>query len=282
MGLVSLVGAGPGDPELITVRGLRRLERADAVLYDRLVHPALLHEAPPHAELVYVGKEPGRAELSQEDIGRELVRRARSGARVVRLKGGDPFVFGRGFEEAIACARAGVPCEVVPGLTSAVAGPAAAGIPLTHRALASSFAVVTGHAAEDGAAAGAVDWRGFAAVDTLVILMGVGRLERVAADLLLAGRSPSTPVAVVERATLPEQREVTTTLGRLVEDARAAAVRAPALVVVGAAVGLRPLAALRWDAGADLDAMSFAGAWPPGAEQHPATEPVRLEETHHG
>jgi uroporphyrin-III C-methyltransferase len=280
--LVSLVGAGPGDPELITVRGLRRLERADAVLYDRLVHPALLDEAPPGAELVYVGKEPGRSELSQEDIGRELVRRARLGARVVRLKGGDPFVFGRGFEEAIACARAGVPCEVVPGLTSAVAGPAAAGIPLTHRALASSFAVVTGHAAAEGDAAGAIDWRGFAAVDTLVILMGVGRLERIAADLLLAGRAPATPVALVERATLPEQREVVTTLERLVEDTRAAAVRAPALIVVGAAVGLRPLAALRWNAGAGLDAAPFADVWPPGTTPHPVTEPVRLEETHHG
>ncbi|HUP25751.1 MAG TPA: uroporphyrinogen-III C-methyltransferase [Thermoanaerobaculia bacterium] len=278
-GLVSLVGAGPGDPELVTVRGLRRLERADAVLYDRLVHPALLQEAPPHAELVYVGKAPGRAELSQEEIGHELVRRGRRGERVVRLKGGDPFVFGRGFEEAIACARAGVPCEVVPGLTSAVAGPAAAGIPLTHRGLAASFAVITGHAA-DGSSSESVDWRGFAGVDTLVILMGVGRLERIAADLVRAGRAPGTPVALIERATLPEQREVATTLERMAVDARAASVRAPALIVVGAAVALRDLAALHWQPSDSLDASFFADMRYPGGE--PSPTPVRLEEISHG
>ena len=275
-GLVSLVGAGPGDPELITVRGLRRLECADAVLYDRLVHPALLQEAPPHAELVYVGKEPGREELSQEEIGRELVRRARRGERVVRLKGGDPFVFGRGFEEAIACTRAGVACEVVPGLSSALAGPAAAGIPLTHRGIASSFAVVTGHAAgEEAVSHQPVDWRGFAEVDTLVILMGVGRLERIADELLRAGRPPETAVALVERATLPEQRELFTTLQRAAADAREAAIRAPALIVVGAAVALRSLATLGAALSAELAATPDDGAFEP-FDRKPVPHPIHL------
>jgi uroporphyrin-III C-methyltransferase len=176
-GRVLLVGAGPGDPKLITLRGAEALAEADVVVYDRLVAPGLLELAPASAERVYVGKEPGRAAVPQAQIEALLVERALEGATVVRLKGGDPFVFGRGGEELLACARAGVPCEVVPGISSAVAAPALAGIPVTHRGMARSFAVVTASTAHGdevpdlGALAGSVD--------TLVVLMAAGKLEEV-------------------------------------------------------------------------------------------------------
>jgi uroporphyrin-III C-methyltransferase len=234
-GIVYLVGAGPGDPELITVKGWRCLQRADVVVYDRLANPELLAEAPPHARRVYAGKAPGRPALRQEEINALLVRHARAGRIVVRLKGGDPFVFGRGGEEALACASAGIPCEVVPGVTSPVAVPAHAGIPLTHREVAGCFAVVTGHCvAEDR-----MDWGALAKIDTLVVLMGMERLTEIAALLLRHGRAVETPAAVIERGTLPGERVVVSTLGEIAQEAGAAGLNAPATVVIGEVVRLR-------------------------------------------
>ena len=212
-GRVVLVGAGPGDPDLITVKGLRWLRRADVVVYDQLVGAALLEEAPAGALRIFAGKSAGRHCLEQSAINAILIHHAEAGRLVVRLKGGDPFVFGRGGEEVLACARAGVAVEVVPGVSSALAVPAAAGIPVTHRGLASSFAVVTGH--EDPAKPGsAVDWERLAtAVDTLVILMGVGALPRIAFRLLAAGRSAATPAAVIHRGTTEAEETLVATLG---------------------------------------------------------------------
>jgi uroporphyrin-III C-methyltransferase len=233
-GIVYLVGAGPGDPELITVKGLKCLQRADVVVYDRLVDPSLLDEAPSRARRIYAGKQPGRAALRQEEIHGLLVRHARAGRVVVRLKGGDPFVFGRGAEEALACAEAGIPCEVVPGVTSAVAVPASVGIPLTHRGIASGFAVVTGHCLGEDR----VDWAALARVETLVVLMGAARLGEIAALLLRHGRPAGQPVAVVERGTLPDSRTWTGTLAELAtsEDLD---LRSPATLVVGEVVRVR-------------------------------------------
>lgn len=234
VGRVALVGAGPGDPELLTLRGLRRLRRADTVIYDRLVHPSLLEEAPAEAKRIDVGKAPGRPGIGQKGIETLLVREAQRGAFVVRLKGGDPFVFGRGGEEVSACLAAGISCEVVPGVTSAVSAPGAAGIPLTHRGVAASFAVITGHLAGDRAP----DWSSFAAVDTLVILMGVARLGEISRDLQRAGRRPSTPVALIERATCADQRVLHATLGDLPRRAAETGARSPATLVVGEVASL--------------------------------------------
>ncbi len=235
-GRVILVGAGPGDPKLITLRGAEALGEADVVVYDRLVAPALLELAPSGAELRYVGKEPGRAPMSQGAIDALLVRRARSGRVVVRLKGGDPFVFGRGGEEVQACVRAGIAVEVVPGVTSAVAAPAAAGIPLTHRGVARSFAVVTGSTAH---AEDTVDLRRMAtATDTLVVLMAAGKLAETCATLVSAGRPASEPAAVVQWAWTADQRMVTGTLEDLPALASAANVGPPATLVVGAVAAL--------------------------------------------
>ena len=196
-GHVWLVGGGPGDPGLVTVAGIDALRRAEVVLYDRLAPAALLEECPPDAERIDVGKAPGRTPLSQDEINAALVAHGRAGKRVVRLKGGDPFVFGRGGEELSALTTAGIPATVVPGVTSAIGGLAAAGIPITHRGVAASFAVVTGH--EDPAKpAEQVRWAQLAtATDTLVVLMGVGRLEAIAAALIAGGRSAATPAALV-------------------------------------------------------------------------------------
>jgi uroporphyrin-III C-methyltransferase len=233
-GVVYLVGAGPGDPELITVRGLKCLQRADVVVYDRLVDPSLLEEAPGKARRVYAGKSPGREALRQEEIDALIVRHARAGRVVVRLKGGDPFVFGRGGEEALACAAAGVPCEVVPGVSSALAAPASAGIPLTFRGVASGFAVVTGHCVGEDR----VDWAALARIDTLVVLMGAARLSEIAALLLRHGRPADHPVAVVERGTLPDSRVWTGTLGELAAG-EMEALGSPATLVVGEVVRVR-------------------------------------------
>jgi uroporphyrin-III C-methyltransferase len=233
-GIVYLVGAGPGDPELITVRGLKCLQRADVVVYDRLVDPSLLDEAPARARRVYAGKSPGREALRQEEIEALLVRHARAGRVVVRLKGGDPFVFGRGGEEALTCAAAGVPCEVVPGVSSALAAPASAGIPLTHRGVASGFAVVTGHCLGEDR----VDWAALARIETLVVLMGAARLAEIAALLLRHGRPASDPVAVIERATLPGSRVWTGTLAELA-GGEILEIGSPATLVVGEVVRVR-------------------------------------------
>jgi uroporphyrinogen III methyltransferase/synthase len=242
-GTVALVGAGPGDPGLITVRGLELLRRAHVVVYDRLVHPRVLAEAP-RARRVFAGKASGHHPLPQEQINALLIMHAWRGLRVVRLKGGDPFVFGRGGEEADALARAGIPFEVVPGVSSAVAVPAYAGIPLTHRGVASSFAVVTGH--EDACKReSSVDWARLArSVDTLVVLMGVKALPSIAAELIAHGRPASTPVALVRWGTTDVQETVTGRLGNI--GARAARVRLepPVVIVIGDVVALRER--LRW------------------------------------
>jgi uroporphyrinogen III methyltransferase / synthase len=231
---VYLVGAGPGDPGLITLRGADLLRGADVVVYDRLVHPSLVDLAPSGAERVYVGKAPGEAEIDQAAINDLLVERGRDTGTVVRLKGGDPFVFGRGGEEAEALAAAGVPFEVVPGITSAVAAPAYAGVPVTHRGRSTHFTVVTGH--EDPAkGAGHVDWEALArAGGTLVILMGAGRVAEIAERLVAGGRPADTPVAAVRHGTRPDQQTVRATLAT-VADAR---VEAPAAIVVGEVAAL--------------------------------------------
>jgi uroporphyrin-III C-methyltransferase/precorrin-2 dehydrogenase/sirohydrochlorin ferrochelatase len=240
-GTVYLVGAGPGDPKLITVRGLEVLRRADVVVYDRLVSHALLDEAPADAELVYAGKAPGGHCMQQEGINALLVREAQLGKSVVRLKGGDPFVFGRGLEEALACAEAGVPWEVVPGVSSVIGVTARAAIPVTTRGYGGSFAVATAHRAEDGT--DPLDWAALARMDTLVILMGVERLGEVVARLGDHGRGPDTPVALVENGTLPNERVVVGTLADIVERAGRARIRPPAVIVVGEVVRLRAVLA---------------------------------------
>lgn len=230
-GWVSIVGAGPGDPDLITVRGRAALDAADVVVHDRLVHPDLISGR----VAVDVGKEPGRHPVPQDGINALLVSLARQGKRVVRLKGGDPFLFGRGAEEAEALAAAGVGFEVVPAPTSALAALAYAGIPATDRRCGSSIAVVTGHSAPGQA----VDWARIAtATDTLVVLMGLARLGDIVTRLLAAGRDPATPAAVVSRGTLPDQRVVGAALAGIPQAAEAADLPGPALLVVGDVVRL--------------------------------------------
>src|SRR5436305_10953825 len=216
-GTVYLVGAGPGDPGLITRRALDLIAEADVILYDRLIPSGALDGARPDADVRYVGKRPGGPKVSQEEINRSLIELARAGQSVVRLKGGDPFVFGRGGEEAQALAEAGVPFEVVPGVTAGVAAPAYAGIPVTHRDDASAVAFVTGHEDPEKADS-AIDWAALAAFPgTLVLYMGVKNLPQIAERLIAAGRAADEPAAVVERGTLPEQRAVSGTLGDIAE-----------------------------------------------------------------
>jgi uroporphyrinogen III methyltransferase/synthase len=231
---VYLVGAGPGDPGLLTRRGEALLRAADVVVYDRLAPRALLQLARPDAELIDVGTAPGDAPMSQTDINKVIVDRGAAGREVVRLKGGDPFVFGRGGEEAEACIAAGVPFEVVPGITSAIAAAAYAGIPVTHRRVSTSFTVVTGH--EDPTKGGSdTDWDALARVGgTLVILMGAGRVGEIAKALVAGGRAESTPVAAVRYGTRPDQRTVRATLGTIAE----IGVDPPSAIVVGEVAGL--------------------------------------------
>jgi len=231
-GRVALVGAGPGDPELITVRGLRRLQAADVVVYDRLVDPRLLDAAPPWAERIFVGKGPGHG-ADQRAIEQLLIERARDGNRVVRLKGGDPFVFGRGGEELLALTAAGICVEIVPGLSSATAVPGLAGIPVTQRGLSSAVTIVTAH--EDPAKGDeTVDWNWLASSSgTLVVLMGLARLDAVCARLLAGGRPAATPAALIAAGSLPEEQVLVSDLAGLPEAARRAGVCSPALVVVG-------------------------------------------------
>jgi uroporphyrin-III C-methyltransferase len=225
-GRVWLVGAGPGDPGLITVHGLELLRSCDAVVFDRLVAPELLDEAP--VEALRIGREP----LAQEEINSLLVRLAHRGLEVVRLKGGDPFLFGRGGEEALALVEAGIPFEVVPGVSSLAAVPAAAGIPVTHRGVSSQLTIVNGH--------GALDFEALAAAPgTLVVFMGLGKLDELAAGLIEQGRAPSTPAAVIASGTLPEQRVVVAPLGRIA--GAAGELDPPALIAIGDVVALREL-----------------------------------------
>src|SRR5690242_156230 len=231
---VALVGAGPGDPGLLTLRGAELLRAADVVVHDRLAARALLDLAPPTAERISVGKAPGRVEMTQDEINALLVERGRAGQAVVRLKGGDPFVFGRGGQEAEALAAAGVPFDVVPGITSAIAAPAYAGIPVTHRGTSTHFTVVTGH--EDPAKGRTdVDWEALArAGGTLVILMGVGNLDGIVERLRAGGLPPDTPVAAVRNGTRADQRSTRATLGTVTK----LDLRAPSAIVVGGVAAL--------------------------------------------
>lgn len=242
-GKVFLVGAGPGDPELITLKGLRSLRKADVVVYDRLICPELLNEAPSQAERVFAGKEAGHHSMKQEEINALLIEQAGKGRLVVRLKGGDPFVFGRGGEEALALAHAGIPFEVIPGVSSALAVPAYAGIPVTQRHLASSVTIVTGHE-QHASSTSDVNWEKLATLGgTLVILMGVEKLARITRQLLNGGLACDTPAAVIQQGTVPQQRVVTGTLATISERASAAGINSPAVTVIGAVVALAdPLA----------------------------------------
>jgi uroporphyrinogen III methyltransferase / synthase len=238
-GWVYLVGAGPGDPGLITRRGFELLRTCDCVLYDRLVSPELVMEAPEAAERLSVGKRTGPGALAQAEIDSAVVERARAGRSVVRLKGGDPYVLGRGADEAQALAAAGIPFEVVPGVTSVVAAPSYAGIPLTHAGVASSFAVVSGHRPDE------VKWAGIASgVDTIVVLMGVTGLAETARRLIEAGRAGSEPAALIEWGTTPAQKTVISDLDSIADSARNAEIAPPATLVVGEVVRLRD--ALQW------------------------------------
>ncbi len=252
---VYLVGAGPGDPGLMSLRALELIAAADVIVYDRLIPASALDGAGAEAELIYAGKEGGGPSMDQAEISRLLVTRGASARIVVRLKGGDPFVFGRGGEEAEALRAAGVPFEVVPGVTAGVAAPAYAGIPVTHRGAASAVAFVTGHEDPSKEAGSSVDWGALAVFPgTLVFYMGLRQLDAIAEQLVASGRDASEPAAVVERGTMPDQRVVSGTLGTIADMASSEGVRAPALVVVGDVVALgdrlswfsaaRPLAGL--------------------------------------
>jgi uroporphyrin-III C-methyltransferase len=236
-GKVFLVGAGPGDPKLITLRAVEVLGKAEVVIYDRLAAKSILKLAPKSAKKIYVGKSSHKHELPQEKINELLISTALDGKKVVRLKGGDPFLFGRGGEEAEALADSNIDFEVVPGVTSALAAPAYAGIPLTHRNYASSVAIVTGHRA--GNAEKIVNWSKIAqAVDTIVILMGVESIESIANKLMEGSLSPATPVAIIEQGTSKTQKSLTGTLGTIAKMAKERNVKPPAVIVIGEVVNL--------------------------------------------
>lgn len=236
-GKIFLVGAGPGDPKLLTVKAAELLKTAEVVIYDRLISQEILKLIPETAEKIYVGKRTGKHIIPQEKITELLVEKALAGKKVVRLKGGDPFIFGRGGEEAEALADNNIVFEVVPGISSSVAAPMYAGIPLTHRNYASSVAIVTGHRAGEGERI--VDWAKIAgAVDTIVVLMGVESLEAITAKLLEGGLNPATPVAVIEKGTSAQQRTVTGKIGTIAKEVEAAKVQPPAVIVIGEVVAL--------------------------------------------
>ncbi|MCX6047822.1 MAG: uroporphyrinogen-III C-methyltransferase [Chloroflexi bacterium] len=241
-GITYIVGAGPGRADLITVRGLRLLQQAEVVLYDHLVARDLLDEAP-QAEWIFVGKQPGCVAMPQTMINQTLVERTRAGQRVVRLKGGDPFVFGRGGEEALALRQAGLPFEIVPGVSLAIAAPAYAGIPLTQRGISTAFAVVTGHEAP-GKPGNSTDWHALARIPTLVILMGVNNIAAICAALIHAGQDGQTPAAVVSEGTTGQQRAVQATVATLPAVIASHRITHPAVIVIGAVAALGP--ALAW------------------------------------
>jgi uroporphyrinogen III methyltransferase / synthase len=231
-----LVGAGPGDPGLVTLAAVRSLETADVVLYDALVNTDILRHCRAGADIRFVGKRSGDHAASQAEIEQAIIAEALAGKRVVRLKGGDPFVFGRGGEEALACVAAGVPVTVIPGVTSAIAAPAYAGIPLTHRGVASSFMVITG--SERGEELSAANWEAAARADTLVILMGAATLAQCMDRLMREGRDSGTPAACIRWGTTPAQQTVTATIGSIAEATAAAGLEAPLVTVVGDVVSL--------------------------------------------
>ncbi len=236
-GKVFLVGAGPGDPGLITRKGFELISKADVLVYDQLGTASFIGHCRPDCEMIDVGKFAGRHTMPQEKINEILVQKAHEKEIIVRLKGGDPFVFGRGGEELLVLHEAGIEFEVVPGITSAISAPAYAGIPVTHRDCTSSFAVITGHEADKEASA--IDWQALAKIGTLVFLMGVKKLPEIAENLIRAGRSKDTPVAMIQHGTLPIQRTITATLSNIVEAAEAAQIKAPAVTVVGEVVAMR-------------------------------------------
>lgn len=236
-GKAYLVGAGPGRADLITVRGLSLLRRADVVLYDRLIPQELMDEARPNAETVFVGKRAGHHLMPQEEINRLIADRVREGKQVMRLKGGDPFVFGRGGEEALLLAEMGVPFEVVPGVTSAIASLTYAGIPITHRGLSTGFVVVTGHEAPDKPSS-TTDWNAVAGISTVVVLMAVKRIAVIAESLIAAGRAPETPAAAISCATTDCQNVVRSTLSGIAEAIAAAELETPAVFVIGEVAAL--------------------------------------------
>jgi len=252
---VTLVGGGPGDPELVTIAARRALSEADVVVADRLAPRELLSELSPDVELVDVAKLPRGRSATQEEINRVIVARAQQGKRVVRFKGGDSFVFGRGYEEALACAEAGVPCRVIPGLTSAISVPAVAGIPVTHRGVAHDFTVVSGHL-PPGHEGSLVDWDALARLrGTVVLLMAVENLPAIAARLVAGGRPADTPVAVISEGTMPGEKRVFGTLATVAQEMERARVRPPAIVVVGEVVAV---AQASGHVGAAVD----EGTWP--------------------
>jgi uroporphyrinogen III methyltransferase/synthase len=243
-GLVYLIGAGPGDPGLLTIKARKVLEEADVVVYDRLVGAEILAMANPQAEFIYVGKISGRHALPQEEINRLLVEKAARGQKVARLKGGDPFLYGRGGEEAVFVRKHGLEFEIIPGITSAIAVPAYAGIPVTHRDATSSFAVITGHEKPEKTRS-SIHWDKISTgIGTLVFLMGVENLPTICHELISHGRSPQTPIALVRWGTLPQQEVLTGTLENIVEKVEAAQFKPPAVIIVGEVVELREQ--LKW------------------------------------
>jgi uroporphyrin-III C-methyltransferase / precorrin-2 dehydrogenase / sirohydrochlorin ferrochelatase len=250
-GHVALVGGGPGDPGLMTVLGRRLLAQADVVVADRLGPREILAELDPDVEIIEAGKAPGAHRLTQDQINEVIVERALAGNRVVRLKGGDPFVFGRGGEEALACVKAGVPVQVIPGITSAIAVPAYAGIPVTHRGITQDFAVVSAHLdpSQPGAS---VDWAALAAgPGTLVLLMAMAHLEQITAELIKRGRDGTTPVAVIQDGTTEHQQVLISTLERVAAEAAAHRITSPAVVVIGDVVSLRAQLAVEYAGSVD-------------------------------
>jgi uroporphyrin-III C-methyltransferase len=236
-GKVFLVGAGPGHPDFLTIRAAKLLKTAEVVVYDRLIQDEVLALAKPSAEKIFMGKPLGRHCSRQDEIHDLLVRKAREGKTVVRLKGGDPFLFGRGGEEAEYLAEHGIPFEVVPGVSSCLSAPLSAGIAVTHRDNASSVAIVTGHQASEHE--DRVDWQALSKVDTLVVLMGIHNIEHITRKLMAAGRASDTPAAIIQMAFWESERVIASTLGAIAEDVRRAAIEPPATLVIGEAVRLR-------------------------------------------
>jgi len=235
MGKVYIVGAGPGDPELLTLKALKVIKKADVILYDRLINPEILLYAKPECELIYVGKEDGKHILEQDKINFLLYEFAKNNNTVVRLKGGDPFVFGRGGEEALFLKEKGIPYEIIPGITSAISVPLYAGVPITHRGVSSSFVVITGHGSKGQFPN--IDWNAISKIDTIIFLMGVSNREKIAKNLINAGKSPETPIIFIEKGTTKEQKEIEATLGEVAEGK--VKVYPPAIFLIGDVVNLR-------------------------------------------
>lgn len=237
-GKVYLVGAGPGDPKLLTVKAMEIIKEADVLIYDRLgVSEEVLSMAPPNAEKIFVGKRTGFHEVPQDKIIKIIIEKAKKGGKIVRLKGGDPFIFGRGGEEAEALVVEGIKFEIIPGISSSISAPMYAGIPLTHRDYAASIAIITGHRAGDSEKP--VDWVKIAsAVDTMVILMGIESLKGIVDKLLLGGINPNKPVGIIESGTLPQQRTLIATLGTIVKEAEKKQIKPPSVILIGEVASL--------------------------------------------